>query len=384
LTAADADRRRQRIADAVALVFSALRAKNNTVFTVRTARSRQSECGVSSVDPSRTSVVKVMPSARESLDRQAEQKQQPTKPSAPSVKRLRTAATKMHTALVDGDEATARTLARTVVGEGTSVADLTEQVISPSLRQISQAWHDGQLSIWVEHRASATTEPILGDVAPNPRAVGEAAPSWQLSPVIGTPSQRPWLPSRFAGTTGTFITMGPICRRVKSSAGLDVRSAILCKKRRRPLADASCTPTVGVMHIDLLTVIVDDYDEAIAFFTDALGFELTEDSPSLTNDGQPKRWVVVRPPGDEPGTGLLLAQADGGQQEAEVGQQFAGRVGLFLRVDDFTTSYESMRRLGVEFMEAPRHEAYGTVVMFKDIAGNLWDLLGPTPTPPTD
>ncbi len=138
------------------------------------------------------------------------------------------------------------------------------------------------------------------------------------------------------------------------------------------------------MHIDLVTVIVDDYDEAIAFYTDALGFELTEDSPSLTNDGRPKRWVVVRPPGDEPGTGLLLAQADGGQQEAGVGEQFAGRVGLFLRVDDFTTSYEWMRRLGVEFMETPRHEAYGTVVVFKDIAGNLWDLLGPASTSPAD
>jgi excisionase family DNA binding protein len=103
------------------------------------------------------------------LDAFVEQKQQPTKPSAPSPKRLRTAATKMHTALVDGDEATARNLARTIVGEGTSVADLIEQVISPSLRQIGSAWYDGKLSIWVEHRASATTERILGDVAPNPR-----------------------------------------------------------------------------------------------------------------------------------------------------------------------------------------------------------------------
>jgi excisionase family DNA binding protein len=98
-----------------------------------------------------------------------ERRGQPTKPSRPSAKRLRSAAAKMHTALMSGDEATARRLARTVVGEGTSVADLIEQVISPSLRHIGQAWHDGEVSIWVEHRASATTERILGDVAPNPR-----------------------------------------------------------------------------------------------------------------------------------------------------------------------------------------------------------------------
>jgi excisionase family DNA binding protein len=90
-------------------------------------------------------------------------------PTAPSAKRLRSAATKMHTALVTGDEATARNLARTVVSEGSTVADLIEQVIAPSLREIGQAWHDGKLSIWVEHRASATTERILGDVAPHPR-----------------------------------------------------------------------------------------------------------------------------------------------------------------------------------------------------------------------
>lgn len=102
------------------------------------------------------------------IERRAQPNPRPT-PTAPSAKRLRSTAAKMHTALVSGDEATARNLARTVVGEGSSVADLIEQVIAPSLRQIGQAWHDGQLSIWVEHRASAMTERILGDVAPNPR-----------------------------------------------------------------------------------------------------------------------------------------------------------------------------------------------------------------------
>lgn len=133
------------------------------------------------------------------------------------------------------------------------------------------------------------------------------------------------------------------------------------------------------MRIDLVTVIVDDYDAAIAFYTRLLGFELIEDSPSLTDDGRPKRWVVVRPPGDAGGTGLLLALADGEQQAAGVGDQFAGRVGLFLRVDDFDSTYRRMREQNVEFLGEPRHEAYGSVVVFRDIAGNSWDLLGPAP-----
>lgn len=98
-----------------------------------------------------------------------ELKRRPSKPSAPSAKRLRTTATKMHVALTTGDEATARNLARTIVGEGAPLADLIEQVLSPSLRQIGQAWHDEEVSVWVEHRASAITERILGDVAPHPR-----------------------------------------------------------------------------------------------------------------------------------------------------------------------------------------------------------------------
>ena len=134
---------------------------------------------------------------------------------------------------------------------------------------------------------------------------------------------------------------------------------------------------MSAMRIDLVTVIVDDYDAAIAFYTDALGFELVEDTASETNDGRPKRWVVVRPPGDAAATGLLLAEADGDRQVASVGDQFGGRVGLFLHVDDFDAAHERMRRLGVEFTEEPRHEVYGTVVVFVDVAGNQWDLLGP-------
>ena len=129
------------------------------------------------------------------------------------------------------------------------------------------------------------------------------------------------------------------------------------------------------MNLDLAAIVVDEYDPAIDFFVRTLGFELVEDSPAETNDGRPKRWVVVRPPGAQ--TGLLLARADGEAQAAVVGNQFAGRVGFFLRVDDFDATYERMVADGVEFAGEPRDEPYGRVVVFVDIAGNRWDLLGP-------
>ena len=129
------------------------------------------------------------------------------------------------------------------------------------------------------------------------------------------------------------------------------------------------------MRIDLVTLVVADYDPAIRFFTEVLGFELAEDKPSLTTDGRPKRWVVVRPPGG--GTGLLLARADGDRQAAVVGDQTAGRVGFFLQVDDFDAAYRRMREAEVEFVRPPRTEPYGRVAVFRDLAGNLWDLLGP-------
>jgi catechol 2,3-dioxygenase-like lactoylglutathione lyase family enzyme len=129
------------------------------------------------------------------------------------------------------------------------------------------------------------------------------------------------------------------------------------------------------MHLERVSLIVDDYDEAIAFFVDALGFELVEDGAATTNDGRPKRWVMVRPPGAQ--TGLLLAQADGDRQRGAIGDQFAGRVGLFLRVEDFDAQYERMTQAGVEFVSKPRDEPYGRVAVFIDIAGNRWDLLGP-------
>jgi catechol 2,3-dioxygenase-like lactoylglutathione lyase family enzyme len=130
-----------------------------------------------------------------------------------------------------------------------------------------------------------------------------------------------------------------------------------------------------IVFLQLTAIVVDDYDAAIAFFVDALGFELVEDSPSLTNAGNPKRWVVVRPPGAH--TGILLARADGADQLAVVGTQVAGRVGFFLRVDDFDGALQRMAGAGVEFVSAPRNEPYGRVAVFLDIAGNRWDLLGP-------
>ena len=128
--------------------------------------------------------------------------------------------------------------------------------------------------------------------------------------------------------------------------------------------------------LEHFTIIVDDYDRAIEFFTGALGFELVEDSPALTTEGgRPKRWVVVRPPGAL--TVVLLAQADGPRQAAAVGNQVAGRVGFFLWVEDFDARYAHMLEHGVAFEGSPRVEEYGRVVVFRDLAGNRWDLLGP-------
>jgi catechol 2,3-dioxygenase-like lactoylglutathione lyase family enzyme len=129
------------------------------------------------------------------------------------------------------------------------------------------------------------------------------------------------------------------------------------------------------VRVGLVTIVVSEYDPAISFFVDGLGFELVEDSPALTTGGRPKRWVVVRPPGAQ--TGLLLARADGDTQVAVVGQQSGGRVGFFLQVEDFSAAYDRMTSAGVQFERAPRDEPYGRVAVFADIAGNRWDLIGP-------
>ena len=125
----------------------------------------------------------------------------------------------------------------------------------------------------------------------------------------------------------------------------------------------------------MVTIVVDEYDPAIDFFVKVLGFELVEDSPSLTDDGRVKRWVVVRPTGAE--TAVLLARADGDAQAAVVGRQVAGRVGFFLHVDDFGAMHQRLSAAGVEFVRQPHTEPYGRVGVFLDIAGNRWDLVGP-------
>jgi catechol 2,3-dioxygenase-like lactoylglutathione lyase family enzyme len=130
-------------------------------------------------------------------------------------------------------------------------------------------------------------------------------------------------------------------------------------------------------HLELVALVVRDYDAAIRFFVDTLQFELVEDTPARTNDGRPKRWVVVRPVGSQ--TGILLARADGEEQERVLGQQFAGRVGMFLRVDDFEAAFQRLIAADVQIVSPPRDEPYGRLAVFLDLEGNKWDLLGPDP-----
>ena len=122
--------------------------------------------------------------------------------------------------------------------------------------------------------------------------------------------------------------------------------------------------------IGALALLVRDYDEAIAYYTRILGFDLIEDTPLAGG----KRWVLVAPAGGR-GTALLLARAVGQAQVARVGDQTGGRVFLFLHTDDFRRDYHAMRERGVQFTEEPRHEPYGTVAVFTDLYGNRWDLL---------
>lgn len=131
---------------------------------------------------------------------------------------------------------------------------------------------------------------------------------------------------------------------------------------------------ISAVRIDLVTIVVEEYDPAIRFFVDVLGFELVDDSPAVTTDGRAKRWVVVRPPGSH--AGILLARADGEHQAAVIGRQVAGRVGFFLRVDDFDATYQRLSSAGVVFVRPVRDEPYGRVAVFEDIAGNRWDLVG--------
>ncbi len=122
-----------------------------------------------------------------------------------------------------------------------------------------------------------------------------------------------------------------------------------------------------------LSLLVKEYDEAIAFYTQKLGFELLEN----TQLSDSKRWVVVRPK-NSLGCGILLAKAASKKQQSAVGNQAGGRVLLFLHTDDFNRDYDRMMANGVSFTEMPRTETYGKVVVFKDLYGNLWDLMEST------
>ena len=131
----------------------------------------------------------------------------------------------------------------------------------------------------------------------------------------------------------------------------------------------------SIVHVAL---VVRDYDEAIEFYTKKLNFTLIEDTYQPEQD---KRWVVVAPPGSE-GTSVLLARASKAEQEPFIGNQTGGRVFLFLNTDDFWRDYAHMVSLGIEFVREPKKESYGTVAVFKDLYGNLWDLLELRPRSP--
>ena len=127
--------------------------------------------------------------------------------------------------------------------------------------------------------------------------------------------------------------------------------------------------------IGLVALVVRDYDEAVAWYTQKLRFTLVEDTYQPAQD---KRWVVIAPPGGGGGTSLLLARASSPGQRQAVGNQAGGRVFLFLQTDDFWRDYEAMRAVGVEFVRQPSVEDYGTVAVFVDLYGTKWDLVGPT------
>ncbi len=129
-------------------------------------------------------------------------------------------------------------------------------------------------------------------------------------------------------------------------------------------------------HLALVCIVVNDYDEAIAFYTEKLGFSLVEDTYQPAQD---KRWVVIAPPGAKESR-ILLARASNDRQRARIGDQTGGRVFLFLYTDDIWRDFNAYNGRGVNFVQDPRTEGYGTVAVFQDLYGNLWDLIQPAKT----
>ena len=127
-------------------------------------------------------------------------------------------------------------------------------------------------------------------------------------------------------------------------------------------------------NLGYVTLVVRDYDEAITFFTESLGFELIEDTPSTDRQGRDKRWVLIAP-AQSSGTRILLAKASSPEEATRVGNQTGGRVFLFLHTDDFWRDYRAMLAKEVKFVREPKEEEYGTVAVFEDLYGNKWDLL---------
>jgi L-amino acid N-acyltransferase YncA/catechol 2,3-dioxygenase-like lactoylglutathione lyase family enzyme len=160
-----------------------------------------------------------------------------------------------------------------------------------------------------------------------------------------------------------FRIVGRACRQARL-AGRHVDEIII----EKILAEPHGVPAQAIAHV---SVVVRDYDEAIRFYTEKLGFTLIEDT---YQPGQDKRWVVVAPPGSD-GTTVLLARASTAEQEARVGNQTGGRVFLFLSTDNFRRDYDRMLSAGVTFVHAPKVQPYGTVAVFEDLYGNLWDLV---------
>lgn len=131
------------------------------------------------------------------------------------------------------------------------------------------------------------------------------------------------------------------------------------------------------MFLERAALLVSSYDEGIRFFVNALGFELLQDESGVDEFGKPRRWVVVAPPGGQ--ASIVITEAKTDEDRSRIGSQVGGRVGFFLRVDDFDAQYSRMVEAGVQFVTQPRNEPYGRVAIFEDLSGNRWDLLGPVP-----